>query len=504
MLLHATITVLSVAVCSCVGCETVQPGAMAPPPAIESSPSVPRPPFVFSPEDESLLDEIELGAFNFLWKAADPSTGLVPDRNSKPEVASIAGVGFALSALPVGVERGWISRNQGADRAMLILSSLSRHPEIQKAGFFQHFLNASDATLHRSELEHVVSTIDSALLFCGVLTASQYFQGEVRVAADRLFQNADFRFFVNDKEPEEWKRGFVSLGWKPDSLKDAAGSGRILPYYWLDSGCEHRLVTLLGVCAPLESHRLDPATYYRLRRTLGTYNDIGPVVWFPYSGALFVNQFSHCWVNYAAKGLDDPAAFGYPSDRRVRVDWWENSRRMVRLHREKAIENPRKLPTLGENAWGLSASDCPAGYCVPGVFPNAAPMPGARPKLDYATEHPKDNFGDGTIAPYAAATSVMFEPRLAIDALRYYRSLKVGGASSSLWSDPRAGGYGFADAFNLGDSWIAPDYVAIDQGPMLLAIENARTGLIWRTFEAHPWVVAGLQRLRLISGPAAK
>ncbi len=469
----------------------------AQPAAITSPEGVRRPPFTFSREDEALLDEVQRGAFNFLWSAADKNTGLAPDRASKPDLCSIAGVGFQLSALPVGVERGWITREQGADRAILILRSLDKHPEIRRAGFYQHFLHSPSATVHPEGPEHVVSTIDSALFFCGVLTAGVYFGGEVRERGDAIFARADFRFFLGENEKEEWKRGFISLGWKPDNPKDPAGPGKLLPYYWIDTGCEHRLVTFLGVCAPDKAHGVDPVLYYRLRRTLGTHPASGPVVWFPYSGALFVNQFSHCWINYAAMGPDDPASHGFPPERRIPTDWWENSRRTVAIHRAKSIENPERLPTFGENAWGLSASDCAAGYCVPGVFPVHMPMPGATPKIDFATESPADNFGDGTIAPYAAGTSIMFDPTSSMNALRYYRSLTQSDGSPLLWTDPTTGGYGFADAFNLGTGWVAADYVAIDQGPLLLAIENARTGLIWKIFHAHPWVHEGMARLRL-------
>lgn len=482
--------------------QTSTSAAPPSPPIIDivSPAGTPRPPFLghFSKADEDFLDDVQHAAFLYFWRTSDPATGFIPDRTTKPHVASVAGIGFQLSALPIGVERGWVTLNEARDRALLILQSLAARPEIRKAGFFQHFIDAHSAGLHTDTLEHVVSTIDSALLFSGLLTAGSYFGGDVRRAADSLFEHADFRFFLSgDDEPEAWKRGFVSLGWKPDSLDDAAGAGSVLPYYWIDSGCEHRLVAFLGACAPRESHRLSTHHYYSLRRTLGTDEAGGPMVWFPYSGALFVNQFSHCWVNYAAIGPDSPAAHGFAPDRRARVDWWENSRRHTLMHRRKAVALSSQFPTFGPNAWGLSASDCPKGYCVPGLFPDPLPMPGARPLFDFAPDRPRDNPGDGTIAPYAAGTSIMFEPDLALAALRYARSLKTSDGQPLLWRDPAQGGYGFLDAYNLGAAWVAEDYVAIDQGPLLLAIENARTGLIWRLFHQHPWVAAGAARLGL-------
>lgn len=473
----------------------------APPAGVYSAPSTPKPPFQFDSNDQSFLDEVQHGAFNFLWNEGNAKTGMVPDRMSKPEVVSVAGVGFQLSALPIGVERGWITREQGRERANRILTTLAGNPRIVKAGFFQHFIDADTADLHHDKLEHVVSTIDSALLFCGMITAAAYFEGDVKQQSDALFAAADFRFFLSGAgEHEEWKKGFISLGWKPEKLSDPNGEGSLLPYYWLDSGCEHRLVTFLGVCAPNEQNRISPETYYRLRRTLGEYQGGGAMVWFPYSGALFVNQFSHCWINYAAIGADDPAAFGFSNQRRAPVDWWENARRMTAMHQAKAVEASARYKTLGQNSWGLSASDCPKGYCVPGVFPKPVDMPGAKPKLDFATEHPKDDFGDGTIAPYAAGTAIMFDPTRAIAALRHYRSLQSAAGKPLIWNDPNAKtahNYGFNDAFNLDVPWASTDFVSIDQGPLLLAIENARTGLIWRLFSSHPWVKDGMARLKL-------
>jgi hypothetical protein len=484
-----------------------EPAISTPAPAaiqIVSPAGTPRPPFRnhFSEADEAFLDEVQRAAFLYFWQASHPDTGFIPDRTAKPDVTSVAGVGFQLSALPIGVERGWVSLSEARDRALLILTSLENRPEIRKAGFYQHFIHSQTGGLHTDTLEHVVSTIDSALLFSGMLTAGSYFGGEVRRAADAAFERADFRFFLSGpEEPEAWKRGFVSLGWKPDSLEDAAGEGSVLPYYWIDSGCEHRLVAFLGACAPREKHRLTAAHYYSLRRSLGTDEAAGPMVWFPYSGALFVNQFSHCWVNYAAMGQDSPAAHGFEPARRASVDWWENSRRHTLMHRRKAIELASEFPTFGPNAWGLSASDCPRGYCVPGLFPETLPMPGAKPHFDFAPDRPRDNPGDGTIAPYAAGTSIMFEPDLALAALRHSRSLTDSAGEPLLWRDPAQGGYGFLDAYNLGADWVAEDYVAIDQGPLLLAIENARTGLIWRLFHQHPWVAEGTARLGLTPPP---
>ncbi|HHN78498.1 MAG TPA: hypothetical protein ENK11_07490, partial [Phycisphaerales bacterium] len=282
----------------------------------------PRPPFEFADADEAFLDEIQRAAFDFFWNEADERTGLVPDRTSS-DVVSVAGVGFELSALPIGVERGWITRRQGEARARLVLSSLLAQPTNRKAGLFFHFLNPHDASPKRVGTELVVSTVDSAILLAGAITAGQYFGGEVAALGDQLVADADWAFFADHDHPDG--EGFLTLGWKPVSDDDPTGKGEILPYFWLDSGDEHRLATFMAVCSPDPDHRLDPAVYYRLRRMLGWHK--GEVVWFPYSGALFTAFFAHCWIDYAHLGVDNPSAWGV--EQRARVDWWENSRRMV-------------------------------------------------------------------------------------------------------------------------------------------------------------------------------
>lgn len=466
---------------------------------IERATDATTPPFAFSADDDAFLNDIQRGCFNFFWNAGlkNSPLGMVPDRTSKPTV-SVAGVGFQLSAFCVGVERGWVSRDEAFERTRRILTALRENPNNRKAGLFFHYLHPETAGQPTEAYEHVVSTIDSALLFAGIITAGEYFGGEVRSIADALVADANWKFFVDDHAEKPWERGYISLGWKPDKLSDPTGAGKILPYYWADCGDEHRLVTFLGVAAPREEHRVDSALYYKLRRQIGQYQDTGPVVYFPWSGALFVSFFAHCWIDYRTIGVDDPGVFHIAN--RPRVDFWENSRRAVRLHQLKCEANPKQLATLGRDAWGLSASDVASGYAVPGLFPDPLPMPGARPQYDYPVFTATDNYGDGTIAPYAAGSAIMFDPDRALAALRQYRDLKNTDGRPLLWSDPTQGGYGFRDAFNLATGakpWVAEDYVAIDQGPLILAIENARSGLLWKLFQQHDAVKVGLTRLGL-------
>ncbi|MEM9082026.1 MAG: glucoamylase family protein [Planctomycetota bacterium] len=478
---------------------------------IERDPDTPIPPFRFSASDEALLEEIQRASFLFLWESCDPETGMVYDRSavSDVHVASVAGIGFQLAALPVAVERGWITRAEGEDRAERILSAIASNPNNRKAGLFYHFVDARDGGPTREAYEKVVSTIDSALFFAGAIVCGQYFGDEVERIGDELLSEADWTFFQGGARDTSEEAGFVSLGWAPRDKDDPTGDGDLLPGYWLDSGAEHRLIMFLAAAAPKESHRISAEQYYRLRRHLGEWNEIGKMVYLPWSGALFTAFFDHCFIDYAGAGMDDPGV--HTDVPRARVDWWENSRRLSLMNRERAIENPLGLPTFGANAWGLTAMDTVHGYGVPGLFPMPLEFVNAMPGRDYAEVHvedqwgrpipsgemyvPGDAWGDGTIAPYGAGSAIMFLPDQSVAAMRWMRNLKDSDGEPVVWRAPRDGGYGFLDSFNLGTGWIAHDYVAIDQGPLVLAIENARTGLIWELFHKHEWVKEAMDRL---------
>ena len=453
-----------------------------------------RPPFEFDAQDGAFLDQVQRGAFRYLWEQVDPVTGMVFDRTSV-RVISVAGVGFQLSAIPIGVERGWITAAEGRERTVRILRSLRDEPTNRKHGMFFHYVEEATARPTTEGYETVVSTIDSAILLAGMITASSYFGAEIAADADAMVAGADWASFVAIEPHEPWARGFITLGWRPEDKAAPAGAGSLLPYYWADAGDEQKLVTFLAVSAPESPKRVSPDLYIRLRRQLGSYEDSGPFVWFPWSGALFTHFFAHCWIDYANAAPDDPGALGV--DNRPRVDWWENSRRAVAMHRRKAAENPLGLPTFGPDAWGVGAHDAAGGYAVNHLFPARIAWPGEREGADFPNFPVKDVWGDGTVAPYNAGSAIMFEPRAAVAAMRHYAAATDAQGRPLVWRDPASGGCGFQDAFNLGTLWSAPDCVAIDQGPLILAIENARTGLVWKLFSRHPFVADGYKRLGL-------
>jgi hypothetical protein len=446
-----------------------------------------------------LLNEIQRGAFRFLWEVNDPATGMVLDRTSAPHV-SVAGVGFQLAAIPVAVERHWISYAQGKERVLLIARTLAAHPEIRVDGVFSHFIDSRTGSLIASAPESVASTVDSALLFSGMIVASQYFGSDVASIVDPLIDAACWHAYLAGDDAKPYERGFISLGKRIGPASGNTRAATLLPYYWVDAGCEHRLVTFLAVGAARPECAVPPETYYKLRRPVGDAGRAGQVVYFPFSGAIFTSQFSHCFMDYAHWGPDHPESLGVTHRRSV--DWWENSRRLTRFH---AFFGRSATSSPASEGWGFTASDCPTGYQVPGIYPARIPEPNERPEFDYSTFIPKNDLGDGTLAPYAAGTSIMFEPQLALDTLRTYRNQILSGGKP-VWASPdlprsSGGGFGLADAFKEGaagaPAWVDPDHLAIDQGPLFLAIENARTGMVWKLFESHPVVVRAKSRLMI-------
>jgi hypothetical protein len=426
----------------------------------------------FSVEDDKLLDEVERGCFLYFWKEVGSPACLVKDRMLAP-VSSIAAVGFQLSSLPVGIERGWITKAEGEARARTILDALLGRNDNRRFGVFLHYPDMHTAGASHEGFEYLCSTVDHALFLAGALVAGQYFGGDIAERVDRIAAETNWKAFTNTPE------GFLSMGWKPAKLDDIAGNGKLIDLKWDMASDEERLIYFLAAGASNPEFGVDPAIYYKLKRFVRQHKDMPPFV-VSWPGPLFTYFFSHCWIDYSKMGADNPMAFGVGAPR---VDWFENSRRATLTHRQRCIEQSDTLHTLSADRWGLSAcSTCEDGYIVPMVKPNLAD---------------KDNFEGGTIAPYAAGSAIMFTPQESMIALRAFRELKRPDSKPFAWREPSEGGYGFVDSFNLDKKKACEDYVGIDQGPMLLAIENARTGLIWRIFMDHPLAKRAVERLKL-------
>ena len=430
----------------------------------------------FGPDDTALLEEVQRGCFNYFWKEVGSPALLARDKTTDT-VSSIAAVGFQLSSLPIGVEHGWVTREAAEQRCVTILRALLNREDNNKHGVYFHFIDADtggkpDFSKTRKRYELMAGTVDHALFQAGVMTASEYFGGEVRSLADQLIVAVDWAHFRHG--PGQ----FLSMGWKAETDAGLEGPGKIWPWHWKRASDEERLVYFLATGAPTPRHAVSPVDYYRLERSVEQYADEEPYV-VAWSGGLFMFFFSHCWIDYGAFQADDPGRFGIDGPR---VDWFENTRRAALTHRRRCAEASGEFATLGPNRWGLSPCAKGDGYCVPEFQPNLVD---------------NDRWCDGVVPPYGAASVLPMTPRESMAALREYRSLTTADGQPLLWRDPQAGGYGFVDSFRLDPPEAYEVFLGIDQGPMLLAIENARTGLIWRLFMSHPVSRAAVERLQL-------
>lgn len=426
----------------------------------------------FTAEDEKLLEETQFACFQYFWKEVGEPAKLAKDRMRGP-VASIAAVGFQLSSLPIGVERKWITRAQGEERALTVLRALTSRSDNKKWGMYMHFpdMNTGGPSHHGYMTE--ASTVDTALLLAGAIPSAEYFGGEVRTLVDRMIGEA------------EWKRyatapgGFITMAWQPEQgAATLDGPGSFHKYCWERASDEERLIYLLAIASPVETHAVPPEMYYKLARPIKRHKDMPPFV-VSWPGNLFTYFFSHCWIDYRNLGADDPRAFGVDGPR---VDWVENSRRAALTHRQRCIEFGARYKTPSAERWGMSACASREGYIVPETRPNL---------------RDEDNIHEGTIAPYAAGSCIIFTPKESMAALRAFRELKGEDGKRFAWRDPKDGGYGLVDSFNLDQKYAHDDWLGIDQGPLLLAIENSRTGLIWKLFMRNEHVQRGLSRLRL-------
>ncbi len=421
----------------------------------------------FSADDEKLLDEVEGAAFEYFDREIGKPAQLAKDRKLGP-VASVAAVGFQLAGLPIGVERDWIKKDAAQKRATTILKSLIERTDNKKWGMYQHFVDLDTAGPNKHGYDPEVSTVDTALLIAGAIVAGEYFEGEVRTLVDRMVADADWKTFAIAP------KGFVTMAWKPEKDGKLDGPGKFMEHHWWIASDEERLLYLIAIGSPNAGHALEPKLYYQLERRVKQHADMPPFV-VSYPGNLFTYLWTHCYIDARKMQADDPAQFGIDA---ARVDWLENSRRATLTHRRRCIEAADRFKTFAADRWGLSACAAKEGYIVPDTMPNFSD---------------KDQWCNGTVAPYAAACSILFAPEESLAAMRAFRNLK----SPRVWTPISEGGYGFPDSFNIEQRYAPADVVGIGHGPRLVAIENARSGLVWRLFMKSQTARNAMERLKL-------
>jgi hypothetical protein len=432
-----------------------------------------------------LIADIQKRTFRFFWETAHPQTGLVLDRYPGSSPASVAAVGFALTAYPIGAERGYVTRGEARERVLRTLRFLESAPQGPDAtgmagyrGFFYHYLDpATGLRQGKSEL----STVDTALLLGGILFCQEYFdrddagEAEIRRLADTLYRRVDWRW-VQPRPPA------IAHGWDPEH--------GFLDWDWRGYN-EAMIVYLLALGAP--EHAVDANAWDAWTSTYdGCWRaDYGlPHLAF---GPMFGHQYCQTWVDF--RGLQDAYL------RARGIDYFESNRRAVYSQRAYAIANPHGWKDYGGDVWGVTASDGPANVtCVYNGKERTFRAYSAR-----GVGGPGD-YDDGTLAPTALVASIAVAPEIVLPAVEEM-TRRFG---AHLYAT-----YGYLDAFNPsfdfnvpltlgrcipGFGWVASDYLGIDQGPIVAMIENYRSGLVWRTMQKSPYLRQGLERAGFTGG----
>jgi len=388
-----------------------------------------------SDEDDRFLEEVEHANCLYFWEQASPQTGLVRDRftvrgNDRGGVSSIAATGFGLTALCIAEKRGYLSHARARDRVLTTLRFLWKKLPNHR-GFFYHFAQMDTG---QRQWDSEVSSVDTAILLCGVLTCRRFFHHEeINELASSIFNRVDWTWLSEDTS-------LLPHGWMPEN--------GFLPYRW-DGYSELMMMYLLGLGSA--THPLPAEAWDAWKRVTFEYDGLR------YIGAfapLFVHQYSQAWFDFRGK-------------RDRYTDYFRNSIIATDVHRRFCLELAKQFPDYSESLWGITASDSEQhGYVAWGGPPAIGPI-------------------DGTVVPSAAGGSL---PLLPVECLKVLRTVK-GSYGNGAWCR-----YGFVNAFNPLKQWYDTDVIGIDTGITLVMAENARTGFIWETFMKNPEAQRGMER----------
>ncbi len=412
------------------------------------------------------LGQLERDTFKYFADEMNPNNGLVPDNTRKGAPSSIAAVGFALTAYPIGVERGYMSRDEAIERTLITLRFFHNEPQgtgpdaIGYKGFYYHFL---DMKTGRRVWKSEISTIDTTYLLAGALTAAMYFdretkeESEIRNLAQALYALADWHWAQNGGLT-------VSHGWKPET--------RFIKYRW-NGYSEALILYILGLASP--TFPLPEESYRAWTRTYEWKSLYGHE--FLYAGPLFIHHLSHMWIDF--RSIQDDYM------RSQAIDYFENSRRAIYAQQAYAVRNPRKFVGYDRFCWGITASDGP-GPAVRRINGRT------RRFYDYIARGIPNGPDDGTLAPWAVAGSLPFAPEVVLPSLR-----RINENHPDMTSV-----YGFKCSYNPTFSsgkrqhggWVSQGYYGLDQGPIVMMIENYRSGFIWRLMRKCPYIINGLGR----------
>jgi hypothetical protein len=425
-------------------------------------------PDAITESEGQLLEQLQRAAFTYFGEHADATTGLVADTSREGSPASIAVVGFALSCYPIGVERGWITRADAAAQTLKALRFFWNSPQGAAAdstgykGFYYHFL---DMRTGRRVWTCELSLIDTTLLLAGMLTAAAYFtspasdETEIRALAEELYRRVDWRWAQDGHET-------LAQGWKPEC--------GFFHSCW-EGYSEATILYVLGLASPtfpLPANSFAGWTSTYQWESIYGYD-------FLYAGPLFIHLFSHAWIDF--RGIQDEFM------REKGCDYFENSRRAVSIQREYAARNPREFIGYGPNFWGITAGDGPG---------NEELRESGRDRRFFGYTDRGVPFGrdDGTMAPWGMLAALPFSPPSALTAVRRmmerYPDICVGSRMSSSFNPTLVDQGG----------WISEGYYGLDQGIVVMMIENYRSGLIWKLLRSCPHIASGLRRAGFTGG----
>jgi hypothetical protein len=390
-------------------------------------------PVTLSPENDQFLDQLERSNFLFFWEQANPQTGLIKDRcnvrtTDTSVAASVASTGFGLTAICIADKRGFISHEDARLRVITTLSFLWKKLPTHR-GFFFHFANMNTG---ERMWDSEVSSIDTSILLCGILTCRQHFRDrDIMELSHAIFDRVEWTWISEDIK-------LLSMGWTPEL--------GFLSSKW-DYYSELMMIYLLGMGSSI--HPLPPEDWLAWKRTTFEYDGLRYIGSF---APLFVNQFSQAWFDFRHK-------------RDKFADYFQNSAIATEVHRRFCVGLNKIFPDYNDDLWGITASDSENGYVVWGGPPATGPI-------------------DGTVVPAACGGSLPF---LTDATMRVLKNIKA--RYPQAWSR-----YGFVDAFNPLKKWYDNDVVGIDTGITMLMAENLRTAFVWETFMKNPEAQRGMAR----------
>lgn len=426
-------------------------------------------------ERAAFLDDLRQRTFMFFWDRADKVTFQTDDRYPTPRFTSIASTGFGLTSYIIGIENGYIDREEGTSRVLSTLSWLWSSKQGDAAsgvtgyrGLYYHFLEYGTGERYKNV---ELSTVDTGLLMAGILSCQSYFDGEnddeakIRELADALYRRVEWDWAMNG---QEW----MSMGWHPES--------GFIEAKW-EGYNEAMILVILGLGSP--THPMPDGAWdswckgYQWEDFYG-YDHVN-------FSPLFGHQYSHMYIDF--RDIQD----AYMKEKGI--DYFENSRRATLANRAYCKDNPLGFPNYGPDEWGLTACDGP-GYASQ-VYQGDTLVFRAYAARGASAHHIID---DGTIAPTAAGGSIPFAPEQSIRALMHMKAT---------YGDKLYQEYGFKDAYNMAymkedgsRGWFDLDYIGIDQGAILLQVENYQSELVWNLMKKNKYIIRGLRKAGFSGG----